>query len=263
MGEGQLDGVADLLDLRPQPADVLVGDVRDLLEDELLHLGLGHHLEHEPAAHVDGQRVAHPQRRAQYRTRQADDPLLVRATDDQDTLGVEHLLDGHQLTDALVATRGDDGHRLVQLDLLTRRQRVEVQPGAGLHVHLATGRDHVDGAVVVRRQERGVRPGRLRQVVDLLLELDDLVPRGAQRLGEPLVLRREQRQLRLAARRRGLDRLRADRVVGHRVPSRAARAASSTGEEEPPRHSTLRVNTPIASVISRFGRGVHMIQTSP
>jgi hypothetical protein len=37
----QLDGVADLLDLRAEAADLGVGDVRDFLEDELLNLSLG------------------------------------------------------------------------------------------------------------------------------------------------------------------------------------------------------------------------------
>src|SRR5215469_15509984 len=37
----QLDGVPDLLDLAGQAADVVVGDVRHFLQDELFHLGLG------------------------------------------------------------------------------------------------------------------------------------------------------------------------------------------------------------------------------
>jgi hypothetical protein len=36
----QLDRVADLFDLRGQAADVAVGDVRDILEDEFLDFGL-------------------------------------------------------------------------------------------------------------------------------------------------------------------------------------------------------------------------------
>jgi hypothetical protein len=38
---GQLDGVADRLDLAGQAADVGVVDVRDLFEDQVLDLGLG------------------------------------------------------------------------------------------------------------------------------------------------------------------------------------------------------------------------------
>jgi hypothetical protein len=41
---GELDRVADLLDLPGEAADVGVGDVRDLFEDELLDLGLGNAL---------------------------------------------------------------------------------------------------------------------------------------------------------------------------------------------------------------------------
>src|SRR2546428_14047212 len=40
MEEGQLDGVLDLLDLVVQPADVVVADVRDLLQDQFLDLRL-------------------------------------------------------------------------------------------------------------------------------------------------------------------------------------------------------------------------------
>ena len=43
--ERELDGVADRFDLSAQPADVLVGDVGDLLQDELLDLLLRQLLE--------------------------------------------------------------------------------------------------------------------------------------------------------------------------------------------------------------------------
>ena len=58
--ERQFDGVADLLDLRPQAADVLVGDVRDLFEDQVLHLGARDLLQRVAGAGVDGQCVARP-----------------------------------------------------------------------------------------------------------------------------------------------------------------------------------------------------------
>ncbi len=49
---GQLDRVPDQLDLRRQPADLGVGDVRHLLEDQLLDLGLG-----DALVHVSGPRL--------------------------------------------------------------------------------------------------------------------------------------------------------------------------------------------------------------
>jgi hypothetical protein len=56
--ERQLDGVADLLDLAGQAPDVAVVDVRDLLEDELLDLGLRDALVGVAAAGLEQQRVA-------------------------------------------------------------------------------------------------------------------------------------------------------------------------------------------------------------
>ena len=58
---GQLDRVPDLLDLRPEAADLEVGDVRDFLEDQLLDLGLGDALVHVARARLQQQRVAGPQ----------------------------------------------------------------------------------------------------------------------------------------------------------------------------------------------------------
>ncbi len=58
--ERQLDGVADLLDLRLEPADVAVVGVRLLLEDQVLDLGALHELGGEAGADVDDDGVAHP-----------------------------------------------------------------------------------------------------------------------------------------------------------------------------------------------------------
>ena len=52
----QLDGVGDGLDLRVEAADVGVGDVGHLFEDELLALELGQLLDEELGAHVHEQR---------------------------------------------------------------------------------------------------------------------------------------------------------------------------------------------------------------
>ena len=58
---GQLDGVGDLLDLVVEAADVLIGDVGHLLEDELFDLGAGQALEQQTGAGIHQQRVARPQ----------------------------------------------------------------------------------------------------------------------------------------------------------------------------------------------------------
>lgn len=58
MEEGQFDGVVDLLDLGGESADVAVGDVGHLLEDEVLDLGAGDDLEGVAGAPVDDDAVA-------------------------------------------------------------------------------------------------------------------------------------------------------------------------------------------------------------
>ena len=69
--ERQLDRVLDRLDLVVQAADLAVGDVRDLLEDELLDLGLRDPLVGVVAPRLDQQRVAGPQRLLDQRLRPA------------------------------------------------------------------------------------------------------------------------------------------------------------------------------------------------
>ncbi len=75
--ERQLDGVLDRLDLAGEAADRGVGDVRDLFEDELLDLGLGHPLVRPAAAAVDHQRVAAAQRSVHERRGEQDDTLFI------------------------------------------------------------------------------------------------------------------------------------------------------------------------------------------
>ena len=59
--ERQLHGVADLLDLPAQPADVVVGDVGDLFQHQVLDLGLGDALEGVTGLGVHQQRVTRAQ----------------------------------------------------------------------------------------------------------------------------------------------------------------------------------------------------------
>ena len=57
MQERQFDCVTDLLDLTSQTADIAVVDVGNLLEDEILHLGLGNALERVAGLGIDQQRI--------------------------------------------------------------------------------------------------------------------------------------------------------------------------------------------------------------
>ena len=211
---GQLDGVADLLDLVDQPADRRVVDVRDLLEDELLDLRLGHLLVDVAGAGVEQQRVAGPDRVAAQRLREAYDALLVGVRDDQGPLAVlEQLLEHDDLADLLEVEGGDHVEGLVEHDLLAALQLVEVDGRADVHPQLATAGEDVDGVVLVAGQEGAEPGGWLRQPVDLLLELHDLVPGLAQGLGQALVLRRHPCQRALGVGEPELEAARVSRCV--------------------------------------------------
>jgi len=75
--EGQLDRVADLLDLRAQTTDVLVRDVGDLLEHELGDLAARYDLVDEAAARVGHEEVADAHARPVEGAREPHDPLVV------------------------------------------------------------------------------------------------------------------------------------------------------------------------------------------
>src|SRR5690606_30619129 len=107
----------------------------------------------------------------------------------------EQLLDRDDLTDGLEAEGLDERERLVEQDLLTGLERGEVDRGRDGDVHLASRADDVGRARGPRRDELRVAARRLGSLVELLLELDDLLARGVQGRGEPLVLRREQLDL--------------------------------------------------------------------
>ena len=96
--EGQLDGIGYLLDLGVEPADVLVGDVGDFLQDKLFDLGPGQLLQQQPRAGVHEHRVAGPQLLPDQGVGQLDDPLLVApAHDDGPVPVVQDVLHGDDL----------------------------------------------------------------------------------------------------------------------------------------------------------------------
>ena len=96
--ERQLDGVGDLLDLVVEPADVGVGDVGHLLEQQVLDLGPGQLLEQQVGARVEAHRVAGAQVDAAQGVGQLAHPLLVGAADDERPHAVvHHLLDRDDL----------------------------------------------------------------------------------------------------------------------------------------------------------------------
>jgi hypothetical protein len=186
---GQLDRVADRLDLAAQATDRLVGDVRDLLEDQLLDLGLRDPLVDVAGAAVEQQRVAGAQGHVAQRLGEADDALLVGVGDHQHPVAVgQELLEHDDLADLLELEGGDHVEGLVEHDLLAALERVEIDRRTDVHAQLAAAGEHVDGVVLVAGQEGAEAGRRLSQPVDLLLEGHDLVAGLAQGLGEAFVL---------------------------------------------------------------------------
>jgi len=139
---GQLDGVADLLDLPSEAADVGVRDVRDLFEDELLDLGLRKcaRTRSRSAARAAASRPPESPGRA---SGEASRTIrsFVGVRDDQGALAVgEQLLHHHDFADRLVALGYDDVQRLVEHDLLAGPEPFQFDVGADVHPHLAPAR---------------------------------------------------------------------------------------------------------------------------
>ena len=115
----QLDGVGDGLDLRVEPADVGVGDVGHLLEDEVLALELGQLLDQQLGADVHQQRVATAQLDVEHLLGELGHALLVGpGEDDAAALVLELLLEGDHLAGELPVPDEDHVQRLVQHDLV-------------------------------------------------------------------------------------------------------------------------------------------------
>jgi len=127
---GKLDRVADLLELFRQAPDVLVADIRNLFEDQLLYLGLRQTFEYVPRLCIHEQAVAGADLLVQERVGKLHDSFLVGAGDHQRSLAVlENLLEGDDLALNLELVRSDDVERLVEHDLLTAAQLLELDLG--------------------------------------------------------------------------------------------------------------------------------------
>ena len=176
MQEGQLDGVDDLLYLAIQATDVLIRDVRHLLQDQVLHAGSGKPLQEKAGPRVQHRRVAAVQPDADELGAQLDDLLLVRTAHDHGPESTGHdLPHGDDLAGGLVAPGQHDAHGVVEDDLLARGQ-VVCEVGMHPDAHLAAARMDVGRPVVVDLDHGAVGRGWLGELLDLLAQHGNALP---------------------------------------------------------------------------------------
>ena len=192
---GQLDGVADRLDLAEQPTDLGVVDVRDLFEDELLDLGLRAPSRRRSRS---GCRAAASRRRGSSgsssgsarRTTRSSSALAMTRTRSPSASSSLNITTSPTFSNSRAATTLSAS---LSMTSWPRCEAVEVDARAHVDAQLAAAGEDVDRVVVVAAQEGAEAGRRLGQPVDLLLELHDLVAGLAQGLGQALVLRRQRR----------------------------------------------------------------------
>ena len=137
----ELDRVLDRVDLVVETADVVVGDVGDLLEHELFDLGPRDALDEQAGTAVHEEVVAGAQLLADERRGQLADALFVGPADDQGAVPTfEDLLEDHDLARHLGGAGEHDVQRLVERDLLAAGDRVDLDLGVHRHAHLAARR---------------------------------------------------------------------------------------------------------------------------
>ena len=192
MEEGQLDGVADELDLLAQSPDVAVSDVGHLLQDELLDLGAHHGAQRHAHGQVGHKGITDAGAVVAQGLREAEDLLLVVAGQDQDGAVVVGLLDGDDLTKAgRGAGRGDD-EMLVEDDIVARVQGGGHDGGPHAHPVAPPGDGDIGGACSgIHGQDRGVRQGRELEGLDVLVQSRQLLTRRPQGVGQVGVLTAE------------------------------------------------------------------------
>ena len=196
MQERQLDSVADLLDLPREATDVVVADVGDLLEHEVLDLGLRDPLERVAGLGVHEQRVAgtQPARTVvrqivtvvggvlgqvlggHQRLGQPHDAFFVGVADDQRAVPVrQDLAQCADLAHRFEVAGLDHSQRLVEANRLTLLEFLGIDVRRAGQAHLAPGGEHVDGVVVLHGQQHAVAAGRLAEPVDLLAQGQQLL----------------------------------------------------------------------------------------
>ena len=202
-----------------EAADVGVGDVRHLFEQQVLDLGPRQLLEQQVRADVEAEVVAAADVRAADRVGEFADALLVGPSDDDDAHAVvHHLLHRDDLAGDLRIAGEHDVEALVQHDLGAAVEQLVVDVGVERDAHLASAREDVDRVVVVLADDDAVGRRRLRQLVDLVAQRRDVLARLAQRVRQLLVLADRLRELALRLEQPLLERVHATRGVGEACP---------------------------------------------
>ena len=109
---GQLHRVANLLNLRAQATNLLVGDVRNLFQDQLLRAGGGNLRSQHAGAGVEGDRVTGAQLLNVEGTSHARHLLSTRRGINQHALLIQYLTHGHHVTEGF-GVQGEYRLRLV------------------------------------------------------------------------------------------------------------------------------------------------------
>ena len=160
--------------------------------------GRGRRSRSRPGARVHEDRVAGADLHADEVLGQLDDPLFVGPADNQGALAVlEQLLQDHDLAGQFGIAGEDHVERLVEDDFLAPAELDLLQLRVQGNPHLATGREHVGGAVLVDTEERAIGRRRLGELLDLLAQGGDVLACLTQGVGELLVLRDRLGQLTL------------------------------------------------------------------
>lgn len=186
---GELDRVADGLDLSAEAADLLVADVGDLFEDEFFDLALGDDLVDVAGAGFEQEGVAGADGEAAQGFGEPYHPFLVGVAEYQGALAVlEDLLEGDDVADALVLHGLDHVECFVEHHFLAASELVEFDARADVHPEFAAAGEDVGGAVLVGLQKDAEAGGWLGQPVDFFLEGHDLVAGLAEGAGQSFVL---------------------------------------------------------------------------
>ncbi len=105
-----------------------------------------------------------------------DDAFLVGVPDHERPVPVgQELTQCGDLADRLEGARFHDRQRLVEANGLALTQQRDFDVRRARQAHLAAGREHVDGVVLVRAEQDAIAAGRLPQPVDFLPQRQQLL----------------------------------------------------------------------------------------